>query len=305
MIEYARARALDLVVAVLGVSTLVFLILRLSGDPVALLVTETTTREEMERLREALGLTAPLWEQYLRFLWNALRGDFGESLRYTKPAATLVWETLPATLELTGAALLIATAVAVPLGTVAAIGRGTAIETGASVITLLGQSMPFFWLGILLILVFSVELRLLPSFGRGTMGHLVLPAVTLSAATMAKTARLVRAGMLGVLRQEYVRTARAKGLPEGRVVFRHAFGNIAIPVVTILGLDFGLLLGGAVVTETIFAWPGTGRLMIQAIQGRDFPVVQAAVFILAIVFVVINALLDLVYVWLDPRIRHR
>lgn len=305
MIEYARARVLDLAVAVLGVSTVVFLLLRLSGDPVALLVTETTTPEEMERLREALGLSAPLWEQYGRFLAHALRGDFGESLRYTKPAAALVWETLPATLELTAAALVIATVVAVPLGIVAAVRRGTAIETSASVVTLLGQSMPFFWLGILLIFVFSVQLRLLPSFGRGSLWHLILPAVTLSAATLAKTARLVRAGMLEVMSQEYIRTARAKGLPEPRVIFRHALSNIAIPVVTILGLDFGLLLGGAVVTETIFAWPGTGRLMVQAIQGRDFPVVQAGVFILAIVFVVLNALLDLLYGWLDPRIRRR
>jgi len=305
VIRYCRARLVDLVIAVVGVSTLVFFLLRLSGDPLALLVTETTTREEMERLREALGLTAPLWEQYARFLIRAFQGDFGDSLRYTKPAATLVWETLPATLELTAAALGIATALAVPLGMLAAIRRGTSVETSCSVITLVGQSVPFFWLGILLILVFSVQLHALPSFGRGTAWHLILPAVTLSASTMAKTARLVRAGMLEVLSQEYIRTARAKGLPERLVFLRHAFRNIAIPVVTILGLDFGLLLGGAVVTETIFAWPGTGRLMIQAIQGRDFPVVQAAVFILAVVFVVINALLDLIYAWLDPRIRYR
>jgi len=302
--QYCRARLLDLVITVVGVSTLVFFLLRLSGDPLALFVTETTTREEMARLRDSLGFSAPLWQQYLRFVLHALQGDFGDSLRYTKPAATLVWETLPATLELTATSLGIAALLALPLGTLAAVRRGTAVETSCSLVTLVGQSMPFFWLGILLILVFSVDLRLLPSFGRGSPAHLILPAVTLSAATMAKTARLVRAGMLEVLGQEYIRTARAKGLAEWSVILRHAARNIAIPVVTILGLDFGLLLGGAVVTETIFAWPGTGRLMVQAIQGRDFPVVQAGVFILAIVFVVLNAFLDLVYVWLDPRVRH-
>jgi peptide/nickel transport system permease protein len=303
--RYCRARLLDLVITVVGVSTLVFFLLRLSGDPLALFVTETTTREEMARLRDSLGFSAPLWQQYLRFVLHALQGDFGDSLRYTKPAVALVWETLPATLELTATSLGIAALLALPLGTLAAVRRGTAVETSCSLVTLVGQSMPFFWLGILLILVFSVDLRLLPSFGRGSPAHLILPAVTLSAATMAKTARLVRAGMLEVLGQEYIRTARAKGLAEWSVILRHAARNIAIPVVTILGLDFGLLLGGAVVTETIFAWPGTGRLMVQAIQGRDFPVVQAGVFILAIVFVVLNAFLDLVYVWLDPRVRHR
>ena len=305
MAQYCRARFLDLVITVVGVSTLVFFLLRLSGDPLALFVTETTTREEMARLRDSLGFSAPLWQQYLRFLLHALQGDFGDSLRYTKPAAALVWETLPATLELTATSLGIAALLALPLGTLAAVRRGTAVETSCFLVTLVGQSMPFFWLGILLILIFSVDLRLLPSFGRGSPAHLILPAVTLSAATMAKTARLVRAGMLEVLGQEYIRTARAKGLAEWSVILRHAARNIAIPVVTILGLDFGLLLGGAVVTETIFAWPGTGRLMVQAIQGRDFPVVQAGVFILAIVFVVLNAFLDLIYVWLDPRVRHR
>lgn len=305
MTRFLCARLLDLAVGVLGVSTAVFFLLRLTGDPVALLVTETATREEMERIREAMGLNAPLWEQYVSFLARALRGDFGESIRLARPAAALVWDTLPATLELTTAALGIATLLALPLGMLAAVYRGTAIETASSVLTLTGQSMPFFWLGILLILVFAVELRWLPSFGRGTWWHLVLPAVTLSASTMAKTARLVRAGMIEVLSQEYIRTARAKGLGERRVILGHALWNTAIPVVTILALDFGVLLGGAVVTETIFAWPGTGRLMIQAIQGRDFPVVQAAVFILAVVFIVVNAALDLLYVWLDPRIRHR
>jgi len=303
--QYCRARLLDLVITVVGVSTLVFFLLRLSGDPLALFVTETTTREEMARLRDSLGFSAPLWQQYLRFVLHALQGDFGDSLRYTKPAAALVWETLPATLELTATSLGIAALLALPLGTLAAVRRGTAVETSCSLVTLVGQSMPFFWLGILLILIFSVDLRLLPSFGRGSPAHLILPAVTLSAATMAKTARLVRAGMLEVLGQEYIRTARAKGLAEWSVILRHAARNIAIPVVTILGLDFGLLLGGAVVTETIFAWPGTGRLMVQAIQGRDFPVVQAAVFLLALIVVTVNFTVDLLYTWLNPVVRVR
>jgi len=302
---YLARRLVDLCAAVLGVSTIAFLALRLSGDPVALLVTEYATEAEIARVRALLGLDQPLWVQYGRFLSDVLRGEFGESLRFIKPAATLVWETLPATMTLAVAAVAIATAVAVPLGILAAVRRGTVLDGAATILATVGQSMPYFWLGILLILVFAVHLRVLPPFGSGTWRHLILPAVTLSMTPLARTMRLVRSGMVEVLGQDYIRTAWAKGLGPRRVLFRHALQNAAIPVVTILGLDFGTLLGGAVVTETIFAWPGVGRLIVQAIQSRDYPVVQAAVFYLALVFVLINLLVDVIYAHLDPRIKYQ
>ncbi|MDR7452468.1 MAG: ABC transporter permease [Armatimonadota bacterium] len=305
MVGYLGRRLVDLLAAVLGVSTIAFLALRLSGDPVALLITEYATEAEIARVRALLGLDQPLWVQYGRFLSDVLRGEFGESLRFIKPAATVVWETLPATMTLAVAAVAIATVVAVPLGILAAVRRGTVLDGAATVLATLGQSMPYFWLGILLILVFAVHLRVLPPFGSGTWRHLVLPAVTLSMTPLARTMRLVRSGMVEVLGQDYIRTAWAKGLGWRRVLFRHALHNAAIPVVTILGLDFGTLLGGAVVTETIFAWPGVGRLIVQAIQSRDYPVVQAAVFYLALVFVLINLLVDVVYAHLDPRIKYQ
>ena len=305
MFGYLARRLVDLCAAVLGVSTIAFLALRLSGDPVALLVTEYATEAEIARVRALLGLDQPLWVQYGRFLSDVLRGEFGESLRFIKPAATLVWETLPATMTLAVAAVAIATAVAVPLGILAAVRRGTVLDGAATILATVGQSMPYFWLGILLILVFAVHLRVLPPFGSGTWRHLILPAVTLSMTPLARTMRLVRSGMVEVLGQDYIRTAWAKGLGPRRVLFRHALQNAAIPVVTILGLDFGTLLGGAVVTETIFAWPGVGRLIVQAIQSRDYPVVQAAVFYLALVFVLINLLVDVIYAHLDPRIKYQ
>ena len=305
MSAFVLRRLVDALAAVLGVSTLAFLALRLSGDPVALLVTEYATEEEIARVRQVLGLDRPLWVQYARFLGDVLRGDFGASLRFIRPAAALVRETLPATVELATAALCIAVLVAVPLGIVAALRRGTLVDGAVTVAATMGQSMPYFWLGILLIMLFAVRWGWLPSFGHGSWRHLVLPAVTLAMTPMARTARLVRSGLLEVLSQDYIRTARAKGLAPPRVVVHHALRNAAIPVVTILALDFGTLLGGAVVTETIFAWPGVGRLIVTAIQSRDYPVVQAAVFYLAMVFVLLHLLLDLLYARLDPRIRYQ
>jgi ABC-type dipeptide/oligopeptide/nickel transport system permease component len=302
VLSYFLRRSVDLVVAVLGVSTLVFVVLRLSGDPIALLVSDTTTQEEIDRLRQQLGFNDPLPVQYARFLGAALTGDFGSSLRYFKPALQVVLESLPATLELTFAALTLATAVGLVAGTLSAVWRDSWLDAILSVAVLVGQSMPFFWLAILLILLFSVELRWLPTSGRGELSQLVMPALTLAAYSTARTTRLVRAGLIEVLAQDYIRTARAKGLVERTVLLRHALRNVAIPVVTVVGLEFGTLLGGAVVTETIFAWPGVGRLVVQAIQGRDYPIVQAAVFYTAILFVLINLVVDFVYTRLDPRV---
>ncbi|MDR7486614.1 MAG: ABC transporter permease [Armatimonadota bacterium] len=304
MAGYVARRLLDAALGVLGVTTIAFLAIRLSGDPVALLITEYATPEDIARVRRTLGLDQPLWVQYARFLADALRGDFGESLRFIKPAAPLVYSAMPATVQLAAAALLVALAVALPLGMVAGVRRGSAIDGVAIVLATLGQSMPYFWLGILLIMVFAVRLQWLPAFGSESWRHLILPAVTLAMTPMARIARIVRSGMVEVLTQDYIRTAHAKGLRASAVVVRHAMPNLAIPLVTLLALDFGTLLGGAVVTETIFAWPGVGRLVVQAIQSRDYPVVQAVVFYLATAVVLINLTLDVIYARLDPRVRY-
>ncbi len=290
-------------VVVLGVSFVVFFILHLTGDPTLLLLPPDATAEEIRRFRSAMGFDDPLVVQYARFLGGAVRGDFGESLRHGQPAMRLVLERLPATVELASAAMLVALAVALPAGVVSAVRRNTPVDYLSTTVALLGQSMPTFWLGIMLILVFAVRLGLLPSSGRGDIEHLVLPALTLGLFTTARMMRLTRSGMLEVLGQDYIRTARAKGMSEAPVVWKHALRNAAVPIVTIAGIELGALLGGSVITETIFAWPGVGRLSVQAIYNRDYPVVQAAVFVLATTFVVVNLLVDILYTYLDPRIR--
>ena len=237
-----------------------------------------------------------------RTIW--LSGDLGRSLRYRQPALPLVLERLPATAELALAALFVSLLVAIPAGVISAVRRDTAYDNLTMLGALFGQSMPVFWLGIMLILIFSVRLELLPTSGRGGLDHLILPAVTLGLYSTARVTRLVRAGMLDVIGQDYIRTAQAKGLPDRRVIVKHALRNTLIPVVTIIGLELGTLLGGAVITETIFAWPGIGRLAVTAIFQRDYPLVQATVLVTALVFVLSNLLVDLLYGWLDPRIRY-
>lgn len=298
-------RFLLALLVLLGVSFVVFAILHLTGDPTVLLLPPDAPAEEIERFRQVMGFNDPLMVQYLRFLRGALQGDFGVSLRHSEPAFALVLERLPATIELALAALLLALCLAIPTGIISAIKRNTVLDYVATVIALLGQAMPTFWLGIMLILVFSVRLNLLPSSGRGTLEHLLLPAITLGLFTAARIMRLTRSGMLEVLGQDYIRTARSKGLADRRVVWKHALKNASIPIVTIVGLELGTLLGGAVITETIFAWPGVGRLSVQAIFNRDYPVVQAVVFVLASGFVLVNLVVDIVYTYLDPRIRLR
>ena len=286
-----------------GVVTLVFAALRLSGDPAATMLPGDASVDELRDLRRELGLDQPIHLQYAQFLLGAITGDFGTSLRHQEPAMRLVLERLPATLELAFAALLLSVAIGVPLGIVAALHRGRIADMLAMAFAVVGQATPYFWMGIMLILVFAVELRWLPTSGRGGFDRLVLPAVTLGTHFMAVLARLTRTSMLETLGQNYVTTARAKGLTERVVVLVHALKNAAVPVVTLIGLQFGTLLGGAVVTETIFAWPGVGRLAVQSIFVRDYPVVQAGVFVLALTFVAINLLVDLLYGWLDPRTR--
>ncbi len=306
MLTYILGRALQAVLVILGVLFLVFFIVNLTGDPVRIMLPPEASQEDVERLRAQMGLDKPLPEQFVRFLGGAIRGDFGESLRYRgQPALKQVVERFPATLTLALATLAWSLPAALLLGTIAAARHNSILDNTAMFTALLGQSLPSFWLGLILILVFAEQWNVLPSSGYGGPWHVVLPAVTLGAFFTARNTRLVRSGMREVLEQDYIRTARAKGLGEWIVLVRHALKNMAIPVVTIVGLDIGQLLGGAVVTETVFAWPGIGRLAVDSILNRDFPVLQADVFFIALAFVGINLIIDILYTWLDPRVRVR
>jgi len=301
--RYALTQSALVILMLVGISLVTFLLTFLSGDPVALMLPAEATVEERAAFRQQLGLDQPLHVQYARFLRGALRGDFGQSLRHNEPALPLVLSKLPATLELATAALILGTLGGIPLGVAAAIWRGSASERFAMGAALAGQSIPNFWLGIMLIYLFAATLMWLPSVGRGGIQNLILPSFTLAVNHMAVVCRLTRSTMLDVLAEDYVRTARAKGASEMAVVMRHALSNGLIPIVTVVGLRMGFLIGGAVVVETVFVWPGVGLLAVQAIYNRDFPVVQAAVFIMASAFVLINMLMDILYAWLDPRIR--
>src|SRR5437879_4554575 len=285
MLQYGVRKLAHTLLVALGVVTLVFAALRLSGDPAATMLPGDASVDELVALRKTLGLDRPIPVQYVSFLVGAVTGDFGISFRHQQPALGLVIDRLPATLELAFAALVLAVVVAVPLGIIAALNRGRLADVLAMAFAVVGQATPYFWMGIMLILVVSVELGWLPTSGRGTWAHLILPAITLGTHFAASLARLTRTAMLEVLGQNYVTTARAKGLPERTVILAHALKNASVPVITLIGLQFGTLLGGAVVTETIFAWPGVGRLAVQSIFVRDYPVVQAGVFVLALSFV--------------------
>jgi ABC-type dipeptide/oligopeptide/nickel transport system permease component len=281
----------------------VFVVMRLSGDPVPLLLPPDAPRSEIFRVRAELGLDQPLPVQYAVFLGNVLRGDFGRSIHFKEPAFRVVWGYIPATLELGLTAFVVATLVAVPIGLLSAMKRNTAVDHAAMGVALIGQSAPTFFLGILFILLLALKADLFPTSGRGDWRNLVLPAMTLGAFTMASIARLTRSAVLEVLGADYIRTARAKGVGEAWVVGKHTLKNAAIPILTITALQFGTLLGGAVVTETVFSWPGIGRLAVQSIYNRDYPVVQCTVFLAAAMFIVINFAVDLLYGVLDPRIR--
>jgi peptide/nickel transport system permease protein len=283
--------------------TAVFFLVRLSGDPVLLFLPMDIQAKDVNEFRQRLGFNDPLAVQYGRFVAGAVRGDFGESLRYKRDALGLVLERLPATMQLAGAALGLTFLLAVPVGVLSAVRRGTAIDFVGMGATVLGQAIPGFWLGLMLIYLFSVRLGWLPTGGTGDARHFVMPVVVLAAFFAARIARLTRSSVLDILGEEYVLTARAKGLAEAVVIAKHALKNAAIPVVTLAGLETAQLLGGAVITETIFAWPGVGRLTVQALLNRDFPVVLAAVFAISVTYSLVNLGVDLLYGWLDPRTR--
>jgi peptide/nickel transport system permease protein len=305
MKAYVLRRLWQSALTLVGVSVLVFVILRvLPGDPAKMLLPEGAPQSAVDELNRHLGLHEPLHVQYGLFLKSVFRGDFGQSFQYRAPALQVVTERLAATVQLALAALLITVGVGVSLGIVAAVRRGTRYDYASTILAVLGQSLPNFWLGIMLILLFGVALRWLPTSGFESWRHLILPAVTLAAFPMALVARLTRSSMLEILGRDFIRTGRAKGLPERTVILRHALRNAAVPLLTVLGLQIGTLLGGAVITESVFAWPGMGKLVVDAIFFRDFPVVQTVLILSATIFVVINLLVDLLYTVIDPRIRY-
>ena len=305
MRTYILRRVAQSALTLLGVSVLVFVILRvLPGDPARMLLPDGAPETAVAELNRQLGLREPLIVQYGLFLRSVAHGDFGKSFQYRAPALRVVLERLPATVQLPAAAMLVTIAAGVSLGIVTAVLRGTRYDVAGTILAVLGQSLPNFWLGIMLILLFGVALRWLPTSGFASWTSLVLPAVTLAAFPTALVARLTRSSMLEILNRDYVRTGRAKGLTEPSVVLRHALRNAAIPVLTVIGLQIGSLLGGAVITESVFAWPGMGKLIVDAIFFRDFPVVQTVLILSATVFVAINLLVDLLYTVIDPRIRY-
>ena len=303
MRRYIAGRLATALLVILGVSAVSFFLTFLTGDPAEIMLPPGATAAQIEKFRVEWGFADPLPVQYWRFLKRAVHGDFGISLRHGQQSLPLIAARLPATLQLTVTAMLLAIVLAVPLGVLAATHRGGPIDFLAMGVALVGQSVPNFWLAIMMILLFAVSWGLLPTSGRGGIAHVVMPAAAIAINLMALLTRLVRSTMIDMLSEDYVRTARAKGLRELFVTSRHALPNALIPLVTVVGLQFGYILGGAVVIETIFTWPGVGLFTIQAILNRDYPVVQASVFILATAVVLINLIVDLLYVWLDPRIR--
>jgi len=302
--RYLLKRLWQTIYVAVGISVISFFFIHLSGDPVMLMAPQDASMAEIEKLREQLGFNDPLHVQYWRFASRAVQGDLGVSLYHRVPAIDLIFQRLPASLELAVAAMLMALVVSIPLGILSAVKRGSVWDVASMLGALFGLSMPHFWLGIMMVLLFSVTLGWLPTSGRGTLAQLIMPSLALGLSLMAMFARLTRSVMLEVLSLDYVRTARAKGLKERVVIGKHALKNALIPLVTVAGMQFGFLIGGTVIIETVFAWPGVGRLVVQAIFSRDYPLVQAAVLVLAVLFVSINLLVDLIYLYLDPQITY-
>lgn len=332
MLRYIIRRVLTIIPVMLGVSLLVFGFLRLiPGDPAQVMLGERATPESIAQVREQLGLSRPIYEQYFIFVGNALRGDLGRSVLRGEPVTQEIIRRFPATIELALCAILIALIVGIPAGIISAVRRGSLWDAGSMLLALTGVSMPIFWLGLMLVLLFSVTLHLLPTGGRieaasnftpitnlllldsilkadvgmfvQTLRHLALPAIALGSIPMAIIARMTRSSMLEVLSQDYIRTAQAKGLKERAVIINHALRNAWLPVITVVGLQVGRLLSGAILTETVFSWPGIGRWLIDAIYARDYPIVQGVTLFIALVFVGVNLLVDVLYAWVDPRVK--
>lgn len=306
MTKYIMQRIVIAIPLILTVVTIVFLMLRigLPGDPAQIMAGDRATPELIEQIRKNLGLDRPIYEQYFIFLRNAIQGDLGRSVKFREPVLDVILKAFPFTIILTLSSISIGTIIGVFVGVITALKRGTWIDNLATVIVVFLYSVPTFWLGLMLILVFSVNLRLLPVQGTGTFQHFILPTLNLAVGQIALIARLTRSGMIEVLNADHVRTARSKGLPEYLVIFRHTLKNVLIPIVTIVGLSFGALLGGAIITETIFGLPGVGSLAIDAILNRDYPMIQGTVLLVAITFIFVNLLVDILYAFIDPRIRY-
>ncbi|MCC6705790.1 MAG: ABC transporter permease [Thermomicrobiales bacterium] len=304
MTAYVVRRVLYALFVLWGALTIIFIAIRIvPGDPAALMLGPTATTEDVEKLRDNLGLSDSMPRQYVAFLGDVARLDFGDSLWLNRPVTKSVSERITATAKLAGAAMLLALVISFPLGILAALRPRSLLDRAVSVLSLIGQSVPSFWLGIMLILVFARQLRWLPSSGSATWQHMILPSITLAMPLIGILTRLVRSGLMDVLYEDYIRTARAKGLANRVVLQRHATRNMLIPVVTVIGLQLGNLLGGAVITETVFAWPGIGRLLVDAIFQRDYPLVQASILFITASFIFINLLVDISYVYIDPRIK--
>ena len=304
MHKYVIRRVLMLIPVMLGVAFVVFTIMFFTpGDPAKIMLGERAPAEEVARLRTQMGLDDPFLVQFVNFVGNALRGDLGRSLVTRRSVAAELFSRFPATMQLAAAAVLVAVAMGIPIGIVSATKQYSIFDGVSMALALVGVSMPNFWQGMMMILLFSIALGILPSSGYGTIWHLLMPALTIGTSAAATITRMTRSSMLEVVRQDYIRTARAKGLSENVVINRHALKNALIPIVTVVGLQFGYLLGGAVLTETIFAWPGVGRFMVDAIRQKDFPAVQGGVLLLALTFSLVNLVGDLLYAYIDPRIK--
>ena len=304
MQRYILGRVLQAIVSLVVVSMVVFALVRFSGDPVRIMAPPEASEKDIAAMRAYLGLDRPWLEQYGRFVTRAVQGDFGQSVRFRRPALDLVLERYPATLELGGLAVLIVVGIAIPVGVYAAVRRNSPLDYAARAFAALGQAVPPFWLGLLLVLVFGVLLHLLPTSGRGTPLHVVLPGITLGWFAVAGLMRLTRSAMLDQLGSEYVKLARIKGLSERQVVWKHAFKNAALPVITFAALLFVALLNGSIITETVFGWPGLGLLVVEAVDARDYPIVQAVVLFLSAMYIGINLLVDVLYAYLNPKIRY-
>jgi len=302
--RFIIGRVIQSIVSMFVVSMVVFALVRMSGDPIQIMMPAEATKADIELMRAHLGLDRPWTVQYWRFLTQALQGDFGRSVRFRRPALDLVAERYGATLELGGLAVFVVIIVALPVGVYSAVHRGSALDYAARAFAAFGQAVPPFWLGLVLVLIFGVLLHLLPTSGRGTPLHVLLPGITLGWFAVAGLMRLTRSSMLDVLGSEYVKLARIKGLPERRVIWRHAFKNAALPVVTFAALVFVALLNGSIIVETVFSWPGLGLLVIEAVDSRDYPIVQTVVLFLSAMYIGVNLLVDILYAYLNPKIRY-